>query len=238
VSPRVQCVFLGLLLVFVIPVICVAEDPVRDDAISVTTEYTYIPGGTDSSEKARALALFGARLKAIQLAAKYLTHKGLLEHFEKRQNEIFCLAADEIETTILEDKFEKEKNTIFVKISADITSLDFIRARIKNLESEKQEAHFSYTEEMEQPVLSVIAPGMELSRAYRYMRRNQWRIAIIYLDHLEKKYSHWSDLYLAKAIANYGMNDTERMLAALKRACTLNSQEACHELESIVLQAP
>ena len=237
-SSRVKYIALCGLFVFLIPKIGLVEDPVREDAIGVATEYTYSPGDADSTEKARALALFGARLKAVQLAAKYLMHKGLLEHFEKRQNEIFCLAADEIEVKLLEDKFDKKTNAHFVKIYSVITSVDFIRARIKNLEAEKQETHFSYTEEMEQPVLSIIAPGLELSRAYRYIRQRQWRIAIIYLDHLGKKYAYWSDIYLAKAIAYYGMNDSERMVDALKKACALNSRAACSELQSIFQNTP
>jgi hypothetical protein len=173
--------------------------------------------------------MFTARHQAVQLAAKYLTHKGLLEHFQNKQGEIFCLAADEIETTVIEENFDRARGSYYVRIRAEINSLDFIQAQIKDLNLEKEEAAFSFSQEMEQPVLAVIDPGRELSRAYRYIRKKQWRIAMIYLGHLQKKYRCWGDLYLAKAIAAYGMNASAQMVEALDRACALGNQEACRE---------
>ena len=90
----------------------------------------------------------------------------------------------------------------------------------------------------EQPVMADIEPGRELARAYRYIRQRQWRIAIIYLDHLQKKYPAWGDLYLAKAVAFYGMNDPEDMKTALTKACRLDSREACSELQSFSSDQP
>ena len=81
---------------------CGADDQKKDDTIKVINEHSYVMGVKDSKEKARALALFGAKLKAVSLAAKYLTHKGLLEHYEKKQSEIFCLATSEIKVTIID----------------------------------------------------------------------------------------------------------------------------------------
>ena len=83
-----------LLLVLISDIPCSASDKKKDDIIKVTTEFTYRLGDEDSKEKSRALALFGAKLKAVNLAAKYLTHKGLLEHYENKQNEIFCLTTN------------------------------------------------------------------------------------------------------------------------------------------------
>ena len=218
--------------------IAMAADAPQGDSVTVTVAYTYARGAGDTAEKARALALFGAKLQAVRLAAKYLTHKGLLEHYEKNQNEIYCLATDEIEATLLEERIDAGQGTHHVKIRSQITNVDFIRAHIKDLEAEKQEAHFPYNREMEQPVMTVVDPGRELSRAYRYIRQKQWRIAIIYLDHLEKKYPSWGDLYQAKAIAFYGLNDPDRMVEALNQACALNNQEACHELQSFSPGSP
>lgn len=224
--------FVGALLTMASGIGLAADTP-QDDSIKVTAEHTYSLGADDTAEKARALALFGAKLKAVRLAAKYLKHKGLLDRYEKNQNEIFCLATDEIAATLLEERFEAGNKTYYVKIRSDIASVDFIRAHIKDLEAEKREAHFPYNREMEQPVMADLDPGRELSRAYRYIRQKQWRIAIIYLDHLEKKYPAWGDLYQAKAIAFYGMNDEDRMVAALSKACALNNPEACQELQSL-----
>jgi hypothetical protein len=221
-----------LLLSIVLAWPCAADEPKRDDTISVITEYTYRTAGKDSKEKSRALALFGAKLKAVNLAAKYLTHKGVLEHYEKRQGEIFCLTTNQIQISIIEEKFHQDTNSYYVKIKSEITTIDFIKAQIRDVYLEKNETDLSYREEMEQPVSKSIDPGEELSRAYRYIRKEQWRIAIIYLDHLEKKYPRWGDIYLAKAIAFYGTDQIDKMADALKTACSLHTQEACDELES------
>ena len=209
-----------------------ADDPKRDDTIKVITDYTYTMAAEDSKDKSRALAEFGAKLKAVNLAAKYLTHKGVLEHYEKKQNEIFCLTANEIKVSMIDERFYRDTNTYYVKIKSEVTSIDFIKAQIRDDELEKNEAGFSYSEEMEQPVSKAIDPGEELSRAYRYIRKEQWRISVIYLHHLGKKYPHWGDVFLAKAIAFYGMDDIDKMTTALKAACDLKNQEACNELLS------
>lgn len=200
-----------------------------EDAFAVTTDFHYVCPGENGGPKSRALAMFTARHQAVQLAAKYLTHKGLLEHFQDKQGEIFCLAADEIAAEVIEEKSDRARGSYYVRIRAKITSLNFIQAQIKDLNLEKAEAAFSFSEEMEQPVLAVIDPGLELSRAYRYIRKKQWRIAIIYLGHLQQKYHCWGDLFLAKAIAAYGMNARSQMVDALDRACALGNREACHE---------
>jgi hypothetical protein len=200
--------------------------------IKVITGYTYRMGDKDSKEKSRALALFGAKLKAVNLAAKYLTHKGVLEHYGKKQSEIFCLATNEIKISIIDEKFDQDKKSYHFKIKSEVTSIDFIKAQIKDFELEKIESGFSYSEEMEQPVSNVINPGEELSRAYRYIMKEQWRISIIYLDRLQNKYPYWGEVFLAKAIAFYGMDDIDRMVEALETACSMNNQEACNELLS------
>ena len=98
----------------------------------------------------------------------------------------------------------------------------------------QEEIGFSFQEEMAQHVDTVIDPARELSRAYRYIRKRHWRIAIIYLDHLDKKYPNWGEIFLAKAIAFYGIHDIERMMDALKTSCHLGNQEACEDLESLI----
>jgi hypothetical protein len=212
--------------------VCSADDQKREDSIKVITDYTYRMKNNDSKEKSRALGFFGAKLKAVRLAAKYLTHKGLLEHYEKKQSEIFCLATNEINVSIIDEKFNPDTNSYYLKIKSEMTSIDFIKAQIKNSELDKNETRFLFSKEMEQPISKIINPGEELSKAYRYIRKKQWRISIIYLDHLEKKYPHWGDVFLAKGIAFFGMDDIDKMLDALKTACVLDNQEACDELLS------
>ncbi len=226
------------LFIFVFSTPCLSEGQNTADTVVLTTDFIYKLQEGDSQEISRALALFGAEHKAVVLAAKYLIHKGLLEHYGKKQGEIFCLATNEIKAVIVDEKFEKATNAYYVKIKAEINSTDFIQAEIKNLELEKKEAEFSYGQEMEQQVIQAVDPGKELSRAYRYIRKGQWRIAIIYLNHLGKKYPHWGDIYLTKAIAFYSMHDRDRMMTALKKGCALDNQEACDDLKSLTDDRP
>jgi hypothetical protein len=231
-----SCSLKKISLLFLLVIIstrpCGAGDQKREDTIKVMTDFTYKMRNKDSKEKSRALGLFGAKLKAVNLAAKYLTHKGVLVHYEKKQSEIFCLTTNEIKVSIIDEKFYQDTNSYYVKIKSEVTSIDFIKAQIKDSEFDNNESSFSYGKEMEQPVSKIFNPGEELSRAYRYIRKEQWRISIIYLDHLEKKYPHWGEVFLAKAIAFFGMDEIDKMVDALKTACSLNNQEACNELLS------
>ena len=226
---------LFLLLIIILPALSAADDPTSDDGVVLVTDFTYTIGKTDSTETSRALAFFGAKIKAVILSAKYLTHKGLLEHYGKKQQEIFCLTTDEIQVSIIDENVNEQTKSYFVKIRTKVTSSDFIKAEIKNSALEKKESQLSYREEMGQYVSQTIDPGQELSRAYRHIRRGEWRIAVIYLDHLEKKYPNWGDIYLAKAIGFYSMDDADRMMDALKSACSLDNEEACKDLK-ILLQ--
>ena len=83
---------------------------------------------------------------------------------------------------------------------------------------------------MEPVVSETIDPAKELSRAHRYLRKHHWRMAIIYLDHLEGKYPHWGALFFAKALGFQGMHETERAKEALSSACRLGSREACMKI--------
>lgn len=212
---------------------CAASDHTADDGVVRITEFTYHAGKGDSREISRSLALFGARIKAVRISAKYLMHKGILRHYGTRQNEIFCLATNTLKETIIAERFSEKGAAYFVKIQTEAKSTDFIQAEIRDLELEKAEARFSYDEEMEQFVSKTVNPGEELSRAYRYIRQGNWRIAVIYLDHLSKKYPYWSELYMAKAIGYYCLHDGTRMAESLRIACSLGSQEACDDLVSL-----
>ncbi|MGD9329697.1 MAG: hypothetical protein PVJ53_00215 [Desulfobacterales bacterium] len=227
---------IGLLVALIIgsASVSMAATPLSKDGIfSVDTDARYSCANESLVQKSKAVALFSAKFKAVNLAAKYLTHMGLLEHFQAKQGEIFCLAANEIKAAVTEEKFDRTSGAYYVRIKAEVTNVDFVQAQIKNLALEEEEAAFSYSEEMEQPVIPDIDPGRELSRACRYIRKKQWRIAMIYLGHLEQKYPCWGDLYLVKAIACFGMNASDQMLKALKKACRYDNQEACRELQSL-----
>jgi hypothetical protein len=216
-------------LIAFLPAICRSEGDRSGHTLALVTSCTYRIGADDSKDQYRALGLYCAKKEAVALSAKYLVHQGLLENFGPKQKEIYCLATDEIQATITEEKYDRKTNTYFVKIKTEPKISDFIKAEIKDLELEKEELIFSWQEEMEQYVRAKIEPAQELSRAYRYIRKRQWRIAIIYLDHLAKKYSNWDEIYLAKAIGFYGMHDIGRMIKALETSCALGNQEACSD---------
>lgn len=223
---------LTLLALLLLTITCNAGEPSRDGQFSIVTECTYRMGGGDTEEMARALALFEAKMKAVTLAAKYFTHKGALAHYEKRQNEIYHLVPRQITSLVVDETWDAPTGVCYVKIRSQISSVDFIRAEVEDSALQKNEEGFSFDREMTQPVAGEIEPGKELSRAYRYIRKEEWRMAIIYLDHLEKKYANWGEIRLAKAIALYGAGDETGMLDALTDACRLGNQEACGEMAS------
>jgi hypothetical protein len=227
-------IVLILFIVLFFPKLGMTEEKNRENVVTLITDFTYKAGKTDSRKISKALALFGAKSKAVATSAKYLTHKGLLKHYGKKQSEIYCLAANEIDAVSVAEKFYERNNAYYIKIRATVRITDFIQAEIRDLELEKKELQFSYREEMEQYVSQSVDPGKELSRAYRYIRQGQWRISIIYLDHLEKKYPYWGDIYLARAFAFNGIHNRDKMIEALKTACQLENQDVCEDLKSFV----
>jgi hypothetical protein len=147
--------------------------------------------------------------------------------------EVFCHVVDRLQYSLLDDSFSEKDRIASIKIKSSVSLTDFVRAEIRNTEFEKEETNFSLQEEMEPVVLPTIAPALELSRAYRYIRKHHWRMAIIYLDHLEKKYPHWGTLFLATSMAYLGMHETERAISALSSACYLGDKEACLKLNQL-----
>lgn len=222
-------------LLVLLPLSAPASDRFPDDGVTVSAEYAYLPLTPESEKKARPLALFGARARAAEIGAKYLSHRGLLAHFGDRQKEILCLAAEQIEAEVVAEHFTPETGETVVRIRARVEALDFVRAENADQELAEKEKTLSFRQEMEQPVSAEVSPGKELSRAYRYLRQKQWRIAVIYLDHLQRKYPNWSEVYLAKAIGYYSLNQITRMTDALQLACRLNNQEACDDMRSLDL---
>ncbi len=203
------------------------------DEMQAVTSFSYHAGPGDSRQTARALALYGAKYESVLLSADHLAGRGLLKNYADRQMEIFCLVVDKLQYSMLDDSFSEKDRIALTKIKSSVSLDDFVRAEIRNAEFEKAEANFTLQEEMEPVVPPAIAPALELSRAYRYIRRHHWRMAIIYLDHLEKKYPHWGALFTAKSTAYLGMHETERAISALSSACYLGDQEACLKLNEL-----
>jgi tetratricopeptide (TPR) repeat protein len=231
-SPMTSKIVLHLFLLCTVVALSFSERPLLAADPSVqpmqtTTEFSYRPGPGDTPAIARTLALYGAKYEAVLWLAGQLAGKGLLKDYANRQMEIFCLVADELQCTIVNQSFSKNKGVYTIKIKSRVSLADFVKAEIKNAALEKEEMDFSLQEELEPVVSPALDPGQELSRAYRYLRNQQWRKAIIYLDQLEKKYPYWGDLFFAKALGFEAMHETQQAIGAFSTACERGNQEAC-----------
>jgi tetratricopeptide (TPR) repeat protein len=209
--------------------------PSSPDTVEVESTGTYSMAEGGSKELARQVALFEARRKAATLGAKYLSGKGLVDLFEAKKPEILCLAAGQIETNVLEEKWTASKGRLecVIRIHALIREADFIRAETDNRLREKEDQTERFSERMEPKILREYNPGLEIAKAYRLLRTQQWRAAIIYLDRLELKYPDWADLPMVKAMGYHAMGEPLEMKRSLERACGLGSQEACLDLKSL-----
>ena len=205
------------------------------DKIEIEAEGSYLMEADLSVDLAREVALFTAKKKAVDLAARYLSQKSLIKTYELNRDEIYALVAREIQAEILEDKSETAgKTSIYrVQIIAKIKPSDFVKAEIEDNKQEIKEAKESYQEEMEQPISTEVDPGKDIAKAYRLLREKKWRITMIYLDHMEKKYPNWDSIYMAKAIGKYILNEPVFMKKALNEACRLGNNTACDDLKNI-----
>lgn len=218
------------LLTFFLKPPCLAESGLMDKIFEIVSESTYRIASDEAPEIYESLCFFNAKYKAVTTAAKYLNHIGMVKDYGESRKEIYCLVAENLTPSIIEKKESKDTNEYYIKIKAKLDLSDFTKAEIRNNEIEEQEEHFSWQEEMEQTVYKAIRPGEEISRAYRYLRKKEWRMAIIYLNHLQKKYPNWHEIYFAKAIGYYAENKPKAMVNALNSACFLGNKEACADL--------
>jgi len=204
-------------------------------SLEIETEGSYQVAAGSSIDMAKKLALFNAKIKAVESAGRYLSHAHLIKIYERDKDEIYSLATREIATEILDEKWEAGKRSRIyrVKIRARIQTSDFIKAEMENAAFIKMEAHPSYQEELGQPVGIAFDPGKDISKAYRLLRKKQWRMAGIYLNHLGEKYPDWDRIYLAKAITHYFCNDLVNMKKVLTKACHLGNSIACDDQRNI-----
>ncbi len=214
---------------------CTAFSEIGPNSVQVesTTSFSYQAGPTDSLQVARALALYGAKYKSAVTLLGRLAEKGFIQQPGSKQAEIICLMAEELSFSLIEESFDKDKRIFSITIKGKLSLADFVRIEIMNAASEEREAHLTLKEEMEPKLSPEMVPGRELSKAYRYIRNHHWRMAVIYLDHLEKKYPHWGPLFYAKAVAFQGMHETEQALAALSAACRKGTKDACLRLHKL-----
>ena len=207
----------------------------EDDVFEIEAEGSYRMKAGFSTDLAKKMALFTAKRKAVDLAGRYLSRKSLIEVYELNRDEIYSLAAREIEAEILEEKRETvgKTSTYRVRIRARVQASDFAKAQREDTKQGKKETEEPYREELEQPVSAEIDPGRDIAKAYRLLREKKWRITMIYLNHLEKKYPNWDSIYMAKAITHYILHEPVFMKKALNQACRLDNQTACEDLKNL-----
>ena len=228
-----QKIILGALLLF-FPINGVAS-AAGGDVFEIESEGNYQMVTAVSIELVKKMALFAAKRQAVNLAGRYLSRKSLIEVYELNRDEIYSLAAREIEAKILEENRQTVGKilTYRVRIRAWVQPSDFIKAEMEDTKEKKKEAKESYQEEMEQHISAEIDPGRDIAKAYRLLREKKWRIALIYLNHLEKKYPNWDSIYVAKALNHYILHEPVFMKKALNKACRLGNPTACDDLKNI-----
>ncbi len=227
----------NIMIAALLLLLSVSSDAVasENDVFEIETEGRYRMKIGVSTGLAKEMALFIAKGKAVDLAGKYLSRKGLIKVYELKRDEIYSLTAREIQSRILDQGQQTvgTTTTYRLRIKAHVRASDFITAEMKDLQQEKKEARETWRQEMEQPVSAEIDPGRDIAKGYRLIREEKWRIAMIYLNHLEKKYPNWDSIYMAKAIAHYVLHEPEFMKEALNQACNLDNQIACDDLQHL-----
>jgi hypothetical protein len=205
------------------------------DVFQVETEGSYRIASGESTTLAKQVAMFNARMKAVETAGRYLSRNSLIMIHERYRDEIYSLTANEIQAAILEENWKADGKaaTYRVRIRAAIQASDFVKAEIEDSRREKEEAKASYREEMEQPVADDSDPGRDIAKAYRLLREKKWRITLIYLDNLEIKYPNWDRIYMARAVTHYMLHEPVFMEKALRDGCRLGNTTACDDLKDI-----
>jgi len=222
----------ALLVLFSISGFCWAAE---EGVLEIEAQGSYrMPAGS-SVDLARKVALFTAKRKAVGSAARYLLRNSLIRPYKLDKEEIYSLAARGVRAKILEEKRETagEDSIYRIRIRVRIQASDFVRAEIEDSAMEEAEARKPYREEVEQHISAGLDPGKDIARVYLFLRQKKWRIAVIYLDHLEKKYPNWDSIYMAKAITYYILHNPVFMEKALKKACRLGNQVACDDARNL-----
>lgn len=229
----VKIFLLAMMLMHSLTIFSLAKDDFPGQEMQISTDFFYQAGPGDSRETAIALAIYGAKLQAVLLSAEHLASRGLLNDFGDMKMAVFCLVAKELQYSTIDQSFSEQSNTYRTKIRSAISLSDFVKAEIRNGALEKQDLHLSLKDELDPVVPATIDPAQELSKAYRYIGTQHWRMALIYLDRLEKRYPYWGELFLAKAKGFQGIHETDRVEEALASACNFANHEACAKLENL-----
>ncbi len=225
---RRGCAILGMVL---LTGACPALSVSADDAVTLTIEtegsYTLVAG--DSIQLAQELPKFYAVRKAAEKAADQFVQQGLIQFVDRDKNELVNLVADSLSTELVEDQCIENGHTPTCRVRARTVVMlsDFIEAQLVSLRLNTREDKESYRDEMEPQVQAPLRPGLALAKAYRLLRKQELRMAIIYLDRLADSYPNWWEIYDLKAIAFRLSNQPDRMLESLRKACKLGSPTSC-----------
>ena len=207
----------------------------EEDSLEVVAEGKFLAQAGTAKKLARQIALFEAKKKAVESAGRYLAGKHLVFSYEQRKEEIYSLTATRIHAKVIAEKMEPsgETYTYYVRILATVRSSDYIEAEILDRQMEIREAREPLKEELEPVIADKIEPGLDIAQAYRMLRQEKLRPAMIYLDRLEKKYPNWAAIYMAKAMGFYLLHEPSSMKQELTRACAAGSAGACDDLKSL-----
>ena len=207
----------------------------EEDSLEVVAEGQFQAKAGTSKKFARQLAIFEAKKKAVESAGRYLAGKHLVLSYEQKKEEIYCLVTTKILSKVIAEDMQSSGNmfTYLVRIRATITSSDYIEADILDKQMEIKEGRKPLKGELEPEVTDKIEPGVDISQAYRLLRKEKLRPAMIYLDQLEKKYPNWAAVYMAKAMGFYLLHEPLNMKKELVKACTAGSTIACDDLKSL-----
>lgn len=224
-----------LTILVILCIISSAAIAAEQDVFQVETESSYRIDSGESATLAKEVAMFNARMKAVEIAGRYLSRNSLIMIHERYRDEVYSLTANEIQAAIVEENWiaDGKAATYRLRIRATIQASDFVKAEIEDRKREKEEANASYREEMEQPLADDGDPGRDIAKAYRLLREKKWRIALIYLGNLEIKYPNWDRIYMARAVTHYILHEPVFMEKALKEGCRLGNKTACDDLENI-----
>jgi len=206
-----------------------------DDAVSlnVESEASYKLGPGDSKLLARKLAVFRAKRKAANQAADRFAKQRFIQFVDRDKNELVALVADQLDAELLQDQCKTidHVTTCYVRAHTVVRLSDFIDAQLAGLRMEIHEDQESYHDKMKPPAPVPLKPGQALAKAYGLIHKEEWRMAIIYLDQLTHLYPNWGEAYEVKAVALRFENQLGAMQEAWRKACALGRQTACAELK-------
>ncbi len=214
--------------------IAFAENP-AENIIEVEAKGSYQMGDGDSKLVARQLALFEAKIKALESAWRYISNKTNITLYATKKDELYGLAARDLHVKILKENWEPVGKTLrcFIRIRAKIQVSDFFKAEILSQKLREKDKKESLLEEMDPAISKEIDPGKDIAKAYRLLQNKSWRMVVIYLNRLAIKYPNWGDIYMVKAFAYYALNEPSAMKKALKKACGLGNHKACDDLKRL-----